>query len=170
QPVVGVTWFEARAYCAWLSAQVGGHFDLPAEPFWEAAAGGPQGLRYAWGEDWLEGAANTFEAGLRRPSPVGAFVAGGGFGELQLEDVNGNVWEWTLSLYRPYPYQAEAAEGLEDDGRRVLRGGSWDDVHRRARCSYRCGLGPSYFNYDAGFRLFSLLRPPEMLVSEMLNF
>ena len=170
QPVVGVTWFEARAYCAWLSAQVGGHFDLPAEPFWEAAAGGPQGLRYAWGEDWLEGAANTFEAGLRRPSPVGAFVAGGGFGELQLEDVNGNVWEWTLSLYRPYPYQAEAAEGLEDDGRRVLRGGSWYYDHRYARCSCRYGHVPSDFNGSAGFRLFSLLRPPEMLVSEMLNF
>lgn len=144
QPVVGVTWFEARAYCAWLSRQVGGAFDLPAEPFWEAAAAGPQGRRYAWGEDWWEGAANTFEAGLRRPSPVGAFVAGGGFGDLGLEDMNGNVWEWTLSLYRLYPYQAEAVEGLEDDGERVLRGGSWNNDRRGARCSSRSRLVPSH--------------------------
>ncbi len=155
QPVVGVTWFEARAYCAWLSAQTGVMFDLPPEPCWEAGAGGRAGLRYAWGEDWLEGAANTAELGLRRTSPVGAFVAGGGFGELKLEDMNGNVWEWTQSLYQPYPYQGAAAEALEADGRRTLRGGAWGSVRSDARCSYRDRDAPSIFLNLAGFRLFS---------------
>lgn len=51
QPVVGIGWHEARAYCNWLSAQTGRHFRLPSEAEWEAAARGQAGRRYAYGDE-----------------------------------------------------------------------------------------------------------------------
>jgi formylglycine-generating enzyme required for sulfatase activity len=77
-----------------------------------------------------------------------------------VHDGAGNVWEWTRSLYQPYPYVAE--DGCEDqgaEGNRVLRGGSWDFDRGYARCAYRYGLVPDLFDYNLGFRVVvSLVR------------
>jgi formylglycine-generating enzyme required for sulfatase activity len=135
QPVVGVCWYEVRAYCAWLSAQTGRAFRLPTEIEWEAAARGRQGRLYAYGDDFDPLHDNTRESHLRRPSPVGVFVEGRT--PEGLVDLSGNLIEWTSSLWgrvgeEPeygYPYRAD--DGREDAGaapdvRRVGRGGSWD--------------------------------------------
>ena len=70
-------------------------------------------------------------------------------------DMTGNVWEWTSSLYQPYPYRL--ADGREHSitgpGRRVLRGGSWADYQGNALASYRYYYLPEYRNYDIGFRV-----------------
>ena len=69
-------------------------------------------------------------------------------------DLAGNVWEWTLSLFKEYPYRPEdGREDLQADGNRALRGGSWDSDQRIARVSYRYSPHPDYFNYYVGFRL-----------------
>jgi formylglycine-generating enzyme required for sulfatase activity len=169
QPVVGVCWYEARAYCAWLSAQTGLAFRLPTEVEWEAAARGSQGRPYAYGDDFDPLRDNTLESHLRRPSPVGVFVEGAT--PEGLADMSGNVGEWTNSLWGQedeepeygYPYRAE--DGREDaeatpEGLRVVRGGSWNDNRRNARCAYRYRLHPNYRLLNAGFRV--VLAPPTL--------
>ena len=90
-----------------------------------------------------------------RPSPVGAYVAAGGLGPGGAEDQSGNVWEWTASLYLPYPYDPAAAEQPEAEGERPVRGGAWNSDRRSARSAYRGRFVPAYFDYGLGFRLFS---------------
>jgi formylglycine-generating enzyme required for sulfatase activity len=73
QPVVGICWYEARAYCAWLSAQTGQPFRLPTEAEWEAAARGMPGRHYAFGDTFDVARCHTFETHIRRTTPVGVF-------------------------------------------------------------------------------------------------
>jgi len=78
-----------------------------------------------------------------------------------LWDGAGNVWEWTSSLYQPYPYRAD--DGREDpaaSGPRVLRGGSWGSNRRLASCAYRSYNHPGYFSSDSGFRVVFPGSPP----------
>ena len=85
---------------------------------------------------------NTFESHVRGTTPVGVFPAGDT--PDGLSDMAGNVWEWTESAYRAYPYRRE--DGREDptiaDARRVLRGGSWVNFHVKARCAGRLRDNP----------------------------
>src|SRR5262249_56725196 len=92
QPVVGISWYEAVAYCRWLSAATGREFYLPSEAEWEKAARGLHGLIYPWDNEWRSGRCNSSEASIGRPSPVGSFPAGASpYGAL---DMAGNVSEW----------------------------------------------------------------------------
>jgi formylglycine-generating enzyme required for sulfatase activity len=174
QPVVGVTWFEAAAYCAWLEEQlqaahaplrvwrdggvveVDGDFEtisvrLPSEAAWEKAARGGRGRVYPWGRRWRADRANTWEGHVLRPTPVGVYPRG--INVLGMHDMAGNVWEWTSSLYQPYPYDAaDGRESPDAEGYRVMRGGSWLDEQRRARCASRHRLDPYYFGDLYGFR------------------
>jgi len=153
QPVVGISWYEARAYCVWLSAQSGERYRLPSEGEWEAAARGRKGRRYAYGDEFDPACGNTFETHIRRTTPIGVFP--GGETPDGLVDMTGNTWDWTSSLYKSYPY--EATDGREDpltgDGRRVVRGGSWNSNLVVARASARSGNDPSGRDDDVGFRL-----------------
>jgi formylglycine-generating enzyme required for sulfatase activity len=161
QPVVGVSWFEARAYCAWLTAQMGRQVDLPTEAEWEAAARGAAGRAYAYGErfDALRG--NTFETHVRRTTPVGVFPDGRT--PQGVYDLSGNVWEWTSTIWGrtrrrpefPYPYVAD--DGREDpqDGVswRVLRGGSWNYFRLAARAVSRYFGTPDSRASSVGWRV-----------------
>ncbi|MDR4513124.1 SUMF1/EgtB/PvdO family nonheme iron enzyme [Nitrosomonas sp.] len=158
QPVVGICWFEARAYCAWLSAQTGQHYRLPTEVEWEAAASGKVGRRYPWGDVFDATMCNTIETRLRRVTPVDVFPASDtppSASEAAIADLPGNVWEWTGSGYQAYPYRAddgrEAVDG--DNIPRVLRGGSWFDGGRDCRSACRDRDDPSNRNRNSGFRL-----------------
>ena len=136
QPVVGVTWYEANAYCAWLSEMVGHPCRLPSETEWEAAARGGRVRLYPWGYRFDPARANTVEGRVLGTTPVGLYPRG--VGPLGLWDGAGNVWEWTSSLYQPYPYRPD--DGREDtsaSGRRVRRGGGWSNNGRLARCASR---------------------------------
>ncbi|MCX7110939.1 MAG: SUMF1/EgtB/PvdO family nonheme iron enzyme [Proteobacteria bacterium] len=163
QPVVGVCWHEARAYCAWLSAQTGQCFRLPTEAEWEAAAAGPPrrawlGLRatktrgYPWGGAFDSRRCNSFETHVRATTPVGVFPDGDS--PEGIADLSGNVWEWTASLYRGYPYRTD--DGREEPaagGRRVLRGGAFYGSPEYVRCASRSSDDPAARNLDAGFRI-----------------
>ncbi len=158
QPVVGICWFEAQAYCAWLSAQTGERYTLPTEAEWEAAARGLAGRVYPYGPTYDPARCNTFETHVRRTTPIGVFP-GGRTPDGGITDLSGNVWEWTSSEYRPYPY--DPADGREDptgDTRRVLRGGSWLDLAGNARAAYRNLNSPDYRFSHVGFRV--VRRPP----------
>ncbi|MBA3966209.1 MAG: SUMF1/EgtB/PvdO family nonheme iron enzyme [Nitrospirales bacterium] len=154
QPVVGVCWHEARAYCAWLSAQDGDHqYRFPTEVEWEAAARGRVGRRYSYGNTFDSACSNTFETHVRRTTPVGVFP--NGQTPEGLMDLTGNVWEWTSSLYITYPYQHEDGREalMTGTGRRVVRGGSSYDNRFFAGASYRNGYHPGDRSYFIGFRV-----------------
>jgi len=151
QPVVGVNWYEAMAYAAWLSRVTGKGYRLPTEAEWEWAARRSV-RRYPWGNNWDEDACNWQGSKLNRPNPVGCYIfSATGDG---LQEMVGNVYEWTATLYRSYPYRS--SDGREDpsaDGRRVARGGSWAVDKTRVRCAYRDWVYPRYRYDDRGFRL-----------------
>ena len=162
QPVVGICWYEARAYCLWLRAQSGIDFRLPTDAEWEAAARGPEGRAYAYGDTFDRWRANVLATHLRQTSPVGVFPDGDtpeGIAEL-----TGNVNEWTSSAWGTVhespdfgvPY--DGADGREsadavNDMRRVLRGGSWCDEAAAARADFRNRGRPDGWDYSDGFRL-----------------
>jgi formylglycine-generating enzyme required for sulfatase activity len=154
QPVVGVCWREAQAYCAWLSAQTGDKltFRLPGEAEWEAAARGPAGRRYAYGDEFDSLMANTLESHVRATTPIGVFAGDNAQG---LQDMTGNVWEWTASLYQPYSHDAQ--DGREYlgtvEGCRVVHGGSRGSFQDLARASFRGIYTPGIRCNDLGFRL-----------------
>jgi formylglycine-generating enzyme required for sulfatase activity len=165
RPVSGISWFEAMAYCRWLDDRLretgrltdllqGGYgIRLSTEAEWEKAARGGDRRRYPWGERaWVEECANIDRSEIGHPTPVGLYPKGAA--PTGLLDMSGNVWEWALSQYRPYPYAPE--EGLNDPetgGTRVVRGGSWDLDQSYARCASRHGLLPGRFANYLGFRV-----------------
>lgn len=159
QPVVGVSWFEAQAYCRWLGAVTGqpGRYRLPTEAEWEAAARGTAGRRWPWGADALGPQDfNADPAHLRRTNPVGVFpLANTPDG---LVDMAGNVWEWTASRYTDAiePASMHTALGPGADGGsapRAVRGGCWNDPASGARAGYRGGGVPDDRFSGLGFRV-----------------
>jgi formylglycine-generating enzyme required for sulfatase activity/transcriptional regulator with XRE-family HTH domain/energy-coupling factor transporter ATP-binding protein EcfA2 len=157
QPVVGVTWYEAVAYCAWLSAALDdGHtYRLPTEAEWERAARGPQGWAYPWGDEWREDHCNSKESNLGVTSPVGLFPQGAAGGGLQ--DMAGNVYEWCQDWYAQDYYarsgDAHNPAGPEKGEMRILRGGSWWSTGTAyCRCGFRYRLVPWDWYNGRGFR------------------
>jgi formylglycine-generating enzyme required for sulfatase activity len=164
QPVVGVSWYEALAYCRWLSARSGRDYRLPTEAQWEKAARGSDGRRYPWGDDWDPARCNNEESGPGHTTPVGQYPEGDS--PYGVSEMVGQVWEWCSSKYggaeaKPrfgYPYNAEdEREELEGDDTRILRGGSWYNGAGRCRCAYRLRGNPWLGGGDRGFRCVRIL-------------
>lgn len=148
-PVVGVNWFEAEAYCNWLSKKIvavpeGYTIRLPRDNEWERASRGRDGNEYPWGEGFDKKASNTWDSettgsGLGGTTAVCTFPQG--VSPDGAWDMSGNVWEWTGSWY-------------DDDRRyRIVRGGSWIGYHWFARSSFCNWSIPLMFNDDLGFRV-----------------
>ena len=169
-PVVNVSWFEATAYCHWLTEQLRDCTSafpdaepnpgddgtwvvrLPTEAEWEKAARGKEGRRYAWGNQGWEPQLANIAMHIGDASPVGMYPLGAKPSDIM--DLTGNVWEWTASLHRPYPYVSDDGRNDPDpDGPRVVRGGSWGISLRYARCAYRLRNPPDSYNLNLGFRV-----------------
>jgi formylglycine-generating enzyme required for sulfatase activity len=176
-PVTNVTWYDALAYCEWLTEALrnwdgapseihdrivqGWRISLPSEAEWEKAARGADQRIYPWGDRFDSENANCAETRLGGPSTVGSFP--GGSSAFGVEDLSGNVWEWTRSIYSVYPYPERTTDrvDLEDVGAgpdeyRVGRGGSYDRGRALIRCAIRVKDSPtSGFPYF-GFRIILL--------------
>ena len=125
---------------------------LPTEVEWEAAVRGSGTNVYPWGDNFGVVRANTVEGRVLTTTPVGIYPTG--VGPTGVWDGAGNVWEWTSSIYKPYPYRGD--DGREDPtatGRRAVRGGSWYANQRYARCAYRSDDHPDCYIYLLGFRM-----------------
>lgn len=171
-PVVGVSWFEALAYAAWvnrhqrvllpeaLQAQ-GLTVRLPQEEEWEYAARGAQALPFAWGKEADPQLGNYTDTALEGASAVGLFASSSAFG---LQDMSGNVWEWTNSRwgktttepdfdYTQWEQQQLERNRLDPVEFRVVRGGSWVDNADVVSCAVRNWGPPSDRGNAIGFRL-----------------
>ncbi len=126
-PQVGVSWYEAFAFCRWLTRKLGFEVRLPSEREWEKAARGTDARAYPWGDEYEASRCNGLESEIGSTSAVGAFPTGASpYGVL---DMSGNVWEWCADeIELPW---AEDELGL------VLRGGGWGYPAEYLRAAYR---------------------------------
>ena len=148
-PIVGVSWFEAEAYCNWLAKKIvavpdGYTIRLPRDDEWERASRGTDGREYPWGEGFDKTAANTWDSnstgsGLGGTTAVCTFPQG--VSPTGAMDMSGNAWEWTRSWYD------------EEKKYRIVRGGSWIGYQWFARSSFCNWSIPLMFNDDLGFRV-----------------
>jgi formylglycine-generating enzyme required for sulfatase activity len=176
-PVVDVSWYEAQAFCTWLSEQTERRYRLPTEAEWEKAARGTDGRTFPWGDDFDLACCNVREAGLGMTPPVGGYPAGAS--PYQVLDMAGTVWEWTQSLQAPYPYQADDGRNGDEprierraprflqrllrnapehalpavETRRIIRGGCFANPEGFARCACRLRLQPERRTPFLGIRL-----------------
>jgi formylglycine-generating enzyme required for sulfatase activity len=178
-PVVVVSWYDAQAYCAWLTEQLRAwegtpeplarllrqedwQVRLPTEPEWEKAARGTDGRVFPWGDEPDPNRANYDDTGIGGTSAVGCFP--GGASPYEVEELSGDVWEWTRSLWgknweKPdfkYPYRVDDdRENVEAGANvsRVLRGGTFYFNRRYVRCASRYGLSPVGGSDFIGFRV-----------------
>ena len=153
QPVVGVSWHEAVAYCEWLAVRTGRAYRLPTEAEWERAArGGVEGARFPWGDAPPESLQNYATRWQNGPEPVGQ-AKPNGFGVF---DICANVHEWCSDWYAA-DYYAISPErnprGPESGARRASRGGSWRHHIKISRCAARSSIPPHFQYADYGFRV-----------------
>lgn len=151
RPVERVDWYEALAFCRWLSAKTGLTISLPTEQQWEKAARGTEGRKYPWGTKFKSVYCNARQ-GLGETSAVGIYPQGQApFGAM---DMAGNVWDWCLNKF----YQPNKIVPDLSGDYRVVRGGSWNLSAEGLRCAVRHWNHPTYRVNDLGFRVcaFSL--------------
>jgi len=166
RPVESVSWLDATNYCALLTQQElaagrippGSHYRLPTEAEWECAARAGTSTRFSYGDDpnftsltshaWFAGNAGfgTHPVGQKTPNPWGLY------------DMEGNVLEWTLDWYGPYPGGSVTdpqGPASNVQGVKVIRGGAWDSFGSDCRSGRRQTEGVSPFIHDfiLGFRV-----------------
>jgi formylglycine-generating enzyme required for sulfatase activity len=153
-PVWGVTLPQAQAFAGWKQARDHRPWRLPTEAEWEWMAAGPERLRYPYGMQFDPRRGNSIESGIGMSTPVHAHSLGASW--CGVEDLAGNVEEWTASRYAPYP----GGQFIEDDLTRlvgpeypIVRGGSFELGGDLTRTSRRHGPHPGRPFRIIGFRL-----------------
>jgi len=180
QPVVRVSWDQAKAFCRWLAARTGLKVDLPTEAQWEYAcrAGSATPTWYGGLDANFAPFANMSDATMRQLAydTDGRYTAdmtprdsrfndgklvtanAGSFSPNAwgLRDMHGNAWEWVRSAYASYPYaDGDGRNANGAAGPRVVRGGSWRDRPSRCGSAYRLSY-PSWRRvYNVGFRVIA---------------
>ncbi len=143
-PVGGISWYEAMAFCSWLSEEFGEAITIPTEAQWQLAAQGDDGRMYPWGDSSDSQFFNSYDSHFRKPTPVQKYEAVG-YSAFGVIDMAGNVWEWCLNKW-------DSVNGKE---RRALRGGSFSNYRRFAQTQWRNDAFPYDRFEDMGMRIAS---------------
>jgi formylglycine-generating enzyme required for sulfatase activity len=150
QPVVGVSWHNANAYCEWVGGK------LPTEAQWEYSARGPDGNNYPWGNNPPNKDLANYSGHVEKTTDVGSYPSGASW--VGAVDMAGNVKEWVADWYSS-AYQTNAPlnnpTGPESGTTKVLRGGSWYSGLYSLRVASRYNIPPSSGLNDVGFRCVS---------------
>lgn len=158
-PRTNVTWYEAVAFCRWLTARVNPSsprwfglaqnntitITLPTELQWQRAAQGDDGRAYPWGNGFDRRRANTEESSLKKVTPAAKYANGAS--PYAVLDLAGNTWEWCLNEW------GTGNPTLTGTNERAVRGGSWNNNQQVATCGYRGYQYPDYSNNRFGFRV-----------------
>ncbi len=138
RPVVEVSWYEAMAYCRWLSRQREVEVRLPTTAEWQKAATSPTG-EYPWGSEDPDPERANYDGNVMAPTPVGIYPAGDGpYGH---SDLAGNVWEWCVDEM-----------GMDVDVR-VHQGGSWFHAAESLRTTDQSAFPAVERDGSCGFRI-----------------
>jgi formylglycine-generating enzyme required for sulfatase activity len=174
RPVEQVSWPDAMEFCNRLSQRTGRHYTLPSEAQWEYACRAGSTTPFAFGATLSAELANydaTFTYGngpkgeyRKQTTPVGMFPAN----VWGLHDMHGNVYQWCLDHWHD-SYEGAPSDGsawlkpsASDEERRLLRGGSWDDLPWNCRSAFRFHLQPVVAYYVVGFRVVCLPQGPSL--------
>ena len=146
-----VSWFEAVAFCRWLSHRTRSTIHLPTEWEWQqGATGGDLTRKYPWSGEWDTSRCNSTESRLNRTAAVGLYPHGAT--QQGVMDMAGNLWEWCLNKFK-HPEAPESLRIDESHRERVVRGGSWNNRPVGLRVSTRNRFKAVYRPYFIGFRL-----------------
>jgi formylglycine-generating enzyme required for sulfatase activity len=152
QPVTAVSWFDATAYCEWLSEKTGRFYRLPTEAEWERATrGGLDGKLYTWGDEPPQHQPSYSELWLNGPERVGLRPSN----KFGLHDISENVHEWCSDWYDEHYYSESPSvnpQGPATGTRRASRGGSWRHQIKITRVAARSSIPPDSKYSDYGFR------------------
>lgn len=143
-PAANVNWYEAQAFCAWLSEKTGLRLRLPTEIEWEISAR-PDGSIFSWGNEFLADRTNFEGTLIGERLPVGCFQ---GYDTKDFpQDMNGNVWEWCSTThvsedgdqfdYPSDPLDSREEANPEPKDEKIVRGGSYLNPPFLVRSSYR---------------------------------
>jgi formylglycine-generating enzyme required for sulfatase activity len=153
-PRTRVTWYEAAAFCRWLSEKLAQPISLPTEQQWQRAAQGDDRRAYPWGRSFDATRCNTCEDHQPHPTPVDTYLTGvSPFGVM---DMSGNVWEWCRNEYAN-PGNAD----LHGEIPCVIRGGSFATDKEAAQVTYRHSFNPIDYAGDLGFRVVRTIPDPD---------
>ena len=159
-----MNWYEARAFCEWLSNRLHQKIRLPNEAEWEKAARGRKRYLFPWGNEFDSAKCNCEDTGLGTPCSVGCLSLGQNEdGESFPVDMAGNVWEWTTTAFEnaygdPFSYPYDPGDGRNDtslgpDCSRVVRGGSYLNKPELMLSSFR-GRDKPFMRFERqGFRV-----------------
>ncbi len=157
-PVVKISWYDAIAFCEWLSKQTKQTMRLPTEAQWEKAARGIDGRIYPWGDKFDKTKANSAEAEKGITTPIGSFSPQGD-SPYGVTNMAGNVWEWCQDWYDVNEYQGRDRDQVKNPVgpitgiARVVRGGAFSHLGYFMRCACRDSGDPTRRNYNVGFRV-----------------
>ncbi len=147
-PVVGVTWHQCQNFANWLGAE----WALPTEAEWEYSARGVESLAYPFGNDFQANLVIYKGNSYKQSGEVGKRPKGASW--VGAQDMAGNVWDWTNSQIKDYPYDTkDGREDMDSTDNRVLRGGSWLNIASETRATCRNDYDPKGYHELIGFRL-----------------
>lgn len=153
RPCEMVNWYDALAFCFWLSSKIGAQITLPTALEWQRAARGDDRRTYPWGNDFDRDRCNTRESEIKMTSVVMRYK--NGVSPFNVYDMAGNVWEWCLDA-KPQSDKIMSPSDLLDittHNERAVFGGSFVSAYQRSQTTFHYHLDPLCYHATIGFRV-----------------